>query len=157
MLLTSVCPHCIVSLLINQVGVDFRRNWVMRQVMRNVWGISSFRWQTNWIWFSCSHRYMSDVKELVEFCASVHTKACLPDVIIVDNLDIYVHQLKASMLLGGGLGFGGGCRCLFFVISFFVGFIEVFFVCLEFLGGEVVVGFFGGLIVFWFVMVLKKL
>ena len=104
---------------------------------------------------------MSDVKELVEFCASVHTKACLPDVIIVDNLDIYVHQLKASMLLGGGLGFGGGCRCLFFVISFFVGFIEVFFVCLEFwgffFGGEVVVGVFWGVIVFWFVMVLKKL
>ena len=36
MLLTSVCPHCIVSLPINQVGVDFRRNWVMRQVIKEM-------------------------------------------------------------------------------------------------------------------------
>ncbi|XP_041353968.1 ATPase SWSAP1-like [Gigantopelta aegis] len=40
--------------------------------------------------------YMSDVKELVEFCASIHTRACLPSVIIVDNMDSYVHQLKGN-------------------------------------------------------------
>ena len=39
---------------------------------------------------------MTHVDELVQYCASIHTKAVYPDVIIVDDIDTYVEQLKVG-------------------------------------------------------------
>ncbi|WAR07923.1 hypothetical protein MAR_017881 [Mya arenaria] len=37
--------------------------------------------------------YMSNVSDLLEYCASVHTRSVTPDVLIVDDLDFYLNQL----------------------------------------------------------------
>lgn len=38
--------------------------------------------------------YMKKTEELIEYCSSVHTKPVLPDVIIIDDVDIYLEQMK---------------------------------------------------------------
>ncbi|XP_052808024.1 ATPase SWSAP1-like [Mya arenaria] len=37
--------------------------------------------------------YMSNVSDLLEYCASVHTRSVTPDILIVDDLDFYLNQL----------------------------------------------------------------
>lgn len=36
--------------------------------------------------------YMNKVQNLVEFCASIHTKSLVPDIVIVDDLEYYLDQ-----------------------------------------------------------------
>ncbi|XP_050394878.2 ATPase SWSAP1 [Patella vulgata] len=40
--------------------------------------------------------YHSTVKELIDYCASVHMKQYYPDVIILDDLEHYISQLKSE-------------------------------------------------------------
>lgn len=40
--------------------------------------------------------YMNKAENLIDYCASIHTKSLLPDVIIVDDLENYLIQLKDS-------------------------------------------------------------
>jgi len=37
------------------------------------------------------------VADLVEFCAHVHTKTLVPDVLIIDDLDFYLNQLTVRL------------------------------------------------------------
>lgn len=47
------------------------------------------------ICLNCSHiRYMSTVGEMIDWCASMHMKSSLPDVIIIDDLNYYSSQMK---------------------------------------------------------------
>ncbi|XP_052244327.1 uncharacterized protein LOC127853670 isoform X1 [Dreissena polymorpha] len=45
--------------------------------------------------------YMSKVSDLVAYCATLHTKPVLPDVLIVDDLDFYFNQLTEPSVEAG--------------------------------------------------------
>ena len=48
------------------------------------------------IWHCCVdlNRYPEKVEEVVKWCGHVHTQALLPDVIIIDDFDVFVGQSK---------------------------------------------------------------
>lgn len=45
------------------------------------------------------YRYMNKVTDLIDFCATIHTKTLIPDVLIIDDFDYYVNQLQVKCYL----------------------------------------------------------
>ncbi|XP_046363847.2 uncharacterized protein LOC124140352 isoform X1 [Haliotis rufescens] len=38
--------------------------------------------------------YLSDASELIGWCANIHMTSCLPDVVIIDDIDLYASDIK---------------------------------------------------------------
>ncbi|XP_046580757.1 uncharacterized protein LOC124288284 [Haliotis rubra] len=38
--------------------------------------------------------YLSDASELIGWCANIHMTSCLPDVVIIDDIDMYASDMK---------------------------------------------------------------